>query len=99
MTDLSMDARVMLTTFFANGTKNSLKIGGVGAQSVFSDRAEVAINELVNGGYVTASLFNSFGRMQYVGTDKCLGVRLSFEEIEQHGRWSATKPNPDMRVA
>lgn len=99
MDDLTLDARVLLTTFFPYGTKSSLKIGGVGAQSVFSNRAEVAIDELVKGGYVTASLFNSFGRMQYVGTDKCLGVRLSLEEIEQHGRWSATKPNPDMRVA
>lgn len=63
MTDISMDARVLVTCFFANGEKNSLKIGGVGAQSVFSDRAESAIKELVLGGFVTASEFNSFGRM------------------------------------
>ncbi|QCM10296.1 hypothetical protein CFBP6625_08015 [Agrobacterium tumefaciens] len=99
MTDLSMDARVLVTSFFANGAKNSLKIGGVGAQSVFSDRAESAIKELVRGGFVTASEFNSFGRMEYVGTDKCLDARLSFEEMAEHGRWSATKPNPDRKVA
>ncbi|UXS01655.1 hypothetical protein [Agrobacterium tumefaciens] len=99
MTDISMDARVLVTCFFANGEKNSLKIGGVGAQSVFSDRAESAIKELVLGGFVTASEFNSFGRMEYVGTDKCLDARLSFEEMAEHGRWSATKPNPDRKVA
>lgn len=91
---LSMDARVIITTFFANGTKNSLRIGGEGAQSVLSDRAEVAMEELVSGGYVKASEFNRFGRMEYVGTDKCPGARLSFAEIEEHGRWGATKPNP-----
>lgn len=94
MAGLSMDARVLITTFFANGTKNSLRIGGEGAQSVLSDRAAVAMEELVIGGYVTASEFNRFGRMEYVGTDKCHAERLSFSQIEEHGRWSATKPNP-----
>lgn len=94
MAGLSMDARVLITTFFFNGDRSTLRIGGEGAQSVLSDRAAVAMEELVIGGYVTASEFNRFGRMEYVGTGKCQGVRLSFAEIEEHGRWSATKPNP-----
>ncbi|SFB52532.1 hypothetical protein SAMN03159496_04660 [Rhizobium sp. NFR07] len=94
MIKLSIDARALMTTFFAHGEKSSLKIGGEGAQSVLSDRASSAMDELVEGGFVTASLFNSSGRMEYIGTSKCSGMKLTLHEMERHGRWSATKPNP-----
>lgn len=94
--ELSMDARVLLSVYFAIGEKTTLRVGGKGAQSVLSDRADKAMHELVEGGYVTAKLYNSFGRMEYVGTEKCVGQRLSFKDMEEHGRWSATKPNPDL---
>lgn len=93
--ELSMDARVLVSTFFGFGPKTSLKIGGKGAKSVLSERAEVAMQELVAAGYVTAAEFNQYGRMEYVGTDKCQGAKLSMAAIEEHGRWSATMPNPE----
>lgn len=92
--DISMDARVLITGWFAWGDKTSVKIGGEGAQSVLSDRAEPAMQELISKGLVTAHKFNNYGRMQYVGTPECAALKLSQKDMEKHGRWSATKPNP-----
>lgn len=94
--ELSMDARVLVSTWFAWGEKTSVKIGGKGAQSVLSDRAEAAMRELVEKGYVEAMLFNNYGRMEYVGTEKCRDSRLSAAKMTKYGRWSATKPNPEI---
>lgn len=93
MVDLSMDAKVLMTSWFGYGEKTSVVIGGKGAQSVLSDRAKAAMKELVDRGYVVAREFNSFGRVEYVGTEKCF--RLSFREVEKHGYWSPTKSNHD----
>jgi len=97
--ELSMDARVLVSCFFGFGPKTSLKIGGKGAKSVLSDRAAVAMKELIAGGYVTASEFNQYGKMEYVGTDKCQAAKLSMAAMEEHGRWSATMPNPETVAA
>lgn len=94
---LSMDARVLISSWFGFGPKTSVRVGGDGAQSVLTSRAKVAIDELVAGGYVTAKEFNRFGRMEYVGTEKCQGQKLSMTKMEQYGRWSATEPNPALK--
>jgi len=93
---LSMDARMLIGAFFSGGEKHSLKIGGEGAQSVLSDRAAVAMDELIAGGYVRAEEFNQYGRMLYTGTEKCVGQRPSMDEVEMHGGFTATKPNPEL---
>lgn len=96
--ELSMDARVLLTSWFGWGPKTSVKVGGEGAQSVMTARAHAAMKELVDGGYVTASEFNRFGRMEYVGTEKCTGLKLSMAQMSKHGRWSPTEPNPALKT-
>lgn len=89
---LTTDARCMLTTYFAWGAKSTLRIGGKGAEHKFTDRADKAIHELVECGYVTSKLYNGFGRMEYVGTDKITAdVKLTFDQMEEFGRWSATE--------
>lgn len=92
---LSMDAQVLVTAWFAWGDKTSVKIGGVGSQSILSDRARIAMDELVAKGFVTAHQFNRYGRMEYIGTDKCPGMKLSQAQMEKHGKWSPTMPNPE----
>lgn len=95
MTDkntVSMDARVLASSWFGFGPKTSVKVGGEGSKSVMTARAEAAMKELVDGGYVVASVFNQFGRMEYVGTEKCEGLKLSNSQMEKHGRWSPTEP-------
>lgn len=93
--ELSMDARVLLTAWFGFGSKTSVKVGGEGAKSVMTQRAETAMSELIDAGYVTAKRFNQFGRMEYTGTDKCNGAKLSMANMNKHGRWSPTQPNPE----
>lgn len=95
MTEISMDARVLITAFFGYGGKTSLKIGGVGCQSILSDRASAAMDELVSAGLVTAEKYNDYGRMLYTGTDACRDLKLSMSKMEKFGGWSATIPNPD----
>jgi hypothetical protein len=97
MDDLSMDALVLLSSWFGFGPKTSVKVGGEGAQSVLTSRAKTAIDELVAAGYVTANEFNRFGRMEYVGTSKCEGKKLSSAKMEKFGRWSPTEPNPALK--
>ncbi len=94
--ELSDDARVVASAWFGWGPKTSVKVGGEGAQSVLSARGKAAVDELVAGGYVTASEFNHFGRMEYVGTAKILepGVKLSPARMGELGGWSPTEPNP-----
>lgn len=92
--ELSMDARVLIHAWFSYGDKCKVEVGGVGAQSVLSERGQAAINELVAAGFIVAEEFNRFGRMRYVGTELCRGQRLSLEEIDLYGAWSATVPNP-----
>lgn len=96
MSELSMDARAVISTWFRYGDKTEVTIGGTHAQSVLSDRADAAIKELVAGGYVTAKPFNHTGRMTYTGTDKCHNKKLwlSMTDMEAHANWSMTKPNP-----
>lgn len=93
--ELSNDARALIAAWFPYGPKASVKIGGEGCKSILSERGAAAIEELVAKGFVVAEQFNRFGRMLYTGTEKCLGVRVSFEEIEAIGGFSPTMPNPD----
>lgn len=89
---LSNDARCLVTTYFAWGVKSTLRIGGKGAENDWSVRGRAAIDELVAEGYVTAEVYNHYGRMQYVGTDKIVyNVKLSFDEMDLYGKWSATE--------
>jgi hypothetical protein len=92
-----MDASVLLSVWFGHGRTNTVFIGGSGAKSLLSNRAETAMKELIDAGYVLASRFNDHGRMQYTGTDKCLGLRLPFSELERYGKWSLTKSNTERR--
>jgi len=94
MTNLSTDARCLVTSWFLHGKKSTVLIGGEGAKSILSDRGAAAIDELVSGGYVEAKRYNQFGRMEYRGTDKCRDARLSIDEMERLGAWCPTQPNP-----
>jgi hypothetical protein len=94
---VSMDARVLASSWFGFGQKTSVKIGGEGAQSVMTARAAAAMKELVDGRYVIAKPFNQFGRMEYIGTEKCALLKLSMKDMEKHGRWSPTEPNPALK--
>lgn len=90
---LSIDARCLLTTYFSLGSRSTLRIGGRGALSKFTDRADRAMHELVECGYVTQKLYNAVGRMEYTGTDKVTNdLKLSFDEMETNGCWSPTEP-------
>jgi len=95
---LSMDARVLLSIWFAHGKANCLITGGPEARNILSDRSKSAMKDLVEAGYVLASQFSDDGWMQYTGTDKCLGCRLPFNELKRLGRWSPSKPNPASRM-
>lgn len=95
--ELSMDARFLFTAWFGFGSRTSVKVGGEGAQSVMTARATAAMKELVDGGYVTASVFNRFGRMEYVGTEKCTGLKLSLAKMQEFGGWSPTEPKPALK--
>ena len=97
MTNLSDDARVLISAWFAWGEKTKVTVGGRHAQSILTPRAEAAIEELVAGGYVVAEPFNDTGRMTYIGTDKCSDGKLSFSQMEKLGGWPATMPNPERR--
>jgi hypothetical protein len=94
---LSIDAQVLLSAWFSFGPKTTVRVGGEGAKSVLTNRGKVAIDELISGGYVTANEFNHFGRMEYVGSEKCVGRRLSMAKMEKYGRWSPTEPNPALK--
>jgi hypothetical protein len=96
--DLSMDARVLMTAWFLNGEKCTVEVGGRYAQSRLTARAQKAIDELVERGFVTAEPFNDTGRMKYTGTGK-RWPRLTIKLMEQHGHWSQTEPNPGYRAA
>lgn len=93
--DLSTDAQALVKAWFPYGPKASVKIGGEGCKSILSERGAAAIEELIAKGYVTAEPFNRFGRMLYTGTDKCSEVRMTLEDMELHGGFSPTMPNPD----
>jgi len=93
MTELSNDAKVLLKSYFQMGQNTTLRIGGEGSQSRFSQRALTAMQELIDGGYVTAAPFNDVGRMEYKGTDKAHEVKLSMKFMQEFGRWSPTEPN------
>ena len=98
MSTLSMDARIVAKTYFGFGEKTTVRIGGEGAQSIMSERGSAAMQELINGGYVSATEFNRYGRMEYRGTEKLNGLpRLSMKDIEAHGKWSFTMPNPALK--
>lgn len=92
--ELSWDARCLLSTWFSYGDKTKVTVGGAFAVSVLSERGAAAITELVAKGYATAEVFNHTGRMTYTGTDKCRGGRLAMADMELHGNWSPTMPNP-----
>jgi hypothetical protein len=93
MTDLSMDARVLLTAWFLNGHHTMVEVGGATAKSRLTDRARAALAELEASGHITAKPVGKEGRMLFQGTDIRDG-RLSLAEIEKHGAWSPTEPNP-----
>lgn len=97
--EVSMDAKVLASSWFGFGPKTSVKVGGEGAQSVMTERAQAAMKELVDGGYVIAKPFNQFGRMEYLGTERCAALKLSMAKMEKYGRWSPTEPNPALKGA
>lgn len=92
---LSIDAKVVGTSFFPREGQ-SLVIGGDGANSILSDRANDAINELITAGYVSAEPYNNVGKIRYKAR-KDFDFLLTFEEMDIHGRWSATVTNPKLR--
>lgn len=94
---LSDDARVLVKAWFSYGEKTTVTVGGEGARSVLSERGRRAVDELVAGGYVTATEFNKYGRMQYQGTDKCRSVKITLKEMDALGKWSPTMPNPALK--
>ncbi len=92
MTEISLDARCLLTTYFSQGVKSTVHIGGHGSINKFTDRAKAALNELMGAELVTVKLFNTFGRLEYRGTEKVSSdLKLSFGEMEIHGRWQPTE--------
>lgn len=94
MSKLSFDARVIAQSVFGFGDKSTLRVGGIGAQHILTERSEAAINELVEAGYLEARTYNDYGRMEYQGTDRLSEIpKLSFEEMEEHGRFSLTHPS------
>lgn len=93
MTELSMDARVLLTSWFLNGHRTKVEVGGDKAKSRLTERAKTALAELEQQGFITARQVRADGRMLYQGTDKREG-RLSLADMERHGAWSPTEPNP-----
>lgn len=99
--ELSNDARVLIMAWFWHGVKTRVNIGGKDAENVLSDRAEAAMRELIDKGYVTAEKFNERGRMTYIGTAKAndSSVRLSLKDLDKYGAWSATMPNPARKSA
>jgi hypothetical protein len=91
---LSEDALVLCYTYFRYGSTSSLKIGGLGAQSTFSERGSIAMQELVEKGFIVGSLFNGYGRLEFIGTERAheAAMGLSFAFMKQHSQWSATEP-------
>lgn len=93
MTSFSMDARCLLTSWFMHGPKSVLSVGGATAKSRLTGRARSALDELLAAGYIEARPITKDGRMEFRGTDK-RDQRLSLAEMEVHGAWSPTEPNP-----
>ena len=73
---LSNAALVMCFTYFRYPNQ-SLKIGGVGAQSMFTDIATQAMMELVEKHFIVGNLFNSYGRIEYLATDRSMEISKS----------------------
>ena len=93
-TEISIDARCLLTAWFLNGHRTIVEVGGSRAKSRLTERAKAAVNELTQAGYITAEQITPDGRMMFQGTEK-RGKRLSIAEMEEYGAWSPTEPNPD----
>ncbi|WP_156421386.1 hypothetical protein [Aureimonas sp. AU40] len=92
--ELSMDARIVLKSWFGWGPKTTVTVGGQDAQSVLTDRGKAAVDELIAAGFITAEpVLHHPGRMSYRGTSKTQ-PRLTEAEMREHGKWSATGPNP-----
>lgn len=91
--ELSMDARALLTGWFGFGRKTSVEVGGFGARRALTPRSEAAMQELIDAGYVTAARISPSGRMKYAGTGK-QGQRLSLDEMQTLGKWNPTEPGP-----
>lgn len=98
VTDLSIDARVLLTSWFLNGHKTQVEVGGATAKSILTERAKAALNELEKHGYITARQVRDDGRMLFQGTEK-RDRRMSMADMERHGAWSPTEPNPNASEA
>lgn len=93
MGKLSFDARVIAQSVFGFGDKSTLRIGGIGAKHILTERSEAAINELVDAGYLEARRYNDYGRMEYQGVDRLSEIpKLSFEEMDKYGQFSLTRP-------
>jgi len=91
---LSTDARVLMSSWFRAGHKTKVEVGGAKAKSRLTERAKAALTELEERGYITSRAVNDDGRMEFQGTDKRC-VPLSLDEMEIHGAWSPTEPNPE----
>jgi len=91
---LSMDARVLMSSWFRTGHKTKVEVGGTKAKSRLADRAKAALTELEGHGFITSRQVRDDGRMEFQGTDiRC--TPLSIEEMERHGAWSPIEPNPE----
>jgi len=98
MSELSNDAQVLLTSWFLNGHKTTVEVGGAHAKSRLTERAKAALAELEAAGFITSRPFNDSGRMVFQGTEK-RGKRMSLAQMEVHGAWSPTEPNPGASAA
>lgn len=91
---LSTDARVLMSSWFRSGHKTKVEVGGAKAKSRLTERAKAALTELEGHGFIASRQVRDDGRMEFQGTDiRC--TPLSIEEMERHGAWSPTEPNPE----
>lgn len=91
--DLSMDARCLLSSWWLS-PRCEVAVGGKSAKSILTDRAISALAELEAAGYIRSEPIGDEGRRRFIGTGK-KGQRLRLVEMEEHGAWSPTMPNPD----
>ncbi|KAB0571241.1 hypothetical protein [Brucella pituitosa] len=97
MRELSTDARVIAQSVFGFGGKSMLRAGGSGSENVLTNRSLAAINELIEAGYVQSRPYNDYGRIEYQGTEKLYQIpKLTFAEMETHGRFSLTRPTQEV---